>query len=77
MRTYQITVSKEFEDSRADMLESTIVDIANRFYEKKNSLGLPLSQKELDAIIYTINDSEVFRRLVEQTVRSYFKHEYK
>lgn len=65
--------SFEIVDSRADVLESTIADIANRFYSKKNKYGLGISQKDLDKIIYSINDSQVFKRLVEQCVRDWIK----
>lgn len=62
-----------FKDSRADMLEATIMETANRLYKKKDKFGLGLSQKELNEIIYQINDSSVFKRFVEQSVRDWIK----
>lgn len=62
-----------FKDSRADMLESTIMETANKLYKKKDKFGLGLSQKELNEIIYQINDSPVFKRFVEQSVRDWIK----
>lgn len=61
------------EDSRADMLEATVMNIANNLYKKKDKFGLGLSQKDLDEIIYNLNNSPVFKRLVEQEVRNWIK----
>lgn len=63
----------ELTDSRADVLEETIMDIANRLYMKKDKFGLPLSQKDLTEIITNINHSPVFKRFVEQSVRDWIK----
>lgn len=60
-------------DSRADMIETTIMSIANNLYRKKDRFGLGLSQKDLDEIIANLNDSPVFKRLVEQAVRDWIK----
>ena len=56
------------EDSRADMLEATVMNIANNLYKKKDKFGLGLSQKDLDEIIYNLNNSPVLTRLVAQEV---------
>lgn len=69
MKKYVIEVN----DSRADVLESTIMKIANDIYRKKDAFGLPMSQKDLDEVIYMIDKSPVFKRLVEQTVRNWIK----
>ena len=60
-------------DSRADILEATIMDIANRLYMKKDKFSLPLSQKDLTEIITNINHNPVFKRFVEQSVRDWMK----
>jgi predicted nucleotidyltransferase len=69
--------SKEYDksitDSRADMLEATVMHIANELYKKKDKFGLVLSQKDLDEIIHNLNSSPVFKRLVEQEVRNWIK----
>ena len=65
----------EINDNRADALESTIVAIANGIYRKKDAMGLPMSQKELDEIISMIDKSPVFKRLVEQTVRDWIRRQ--
>lgn len=61
------------EDSRADMLETTVMHIANELYKKKDKFGLGLSQKDLDQIFDNLNNSPVFKRLVEQEVRNWIK----
>lgn len=61
------------EDSRADMIETTIMTIANNIYRKKDAFGLPMSQKDLDEVINMIVQSPVFKRLVEQAVRDWIK----
>lgn len=76
MNSY-IERSKEYDksiiDSRADMLEATVMHIANELYKKKDKFGLGLSQKDLDEIIHNLNSSPVFKRLVEQEVRNWIK----
>lgn len=62
-------------DSRADTLEATIVHTANELYKKKDKFGLGLSQKDLDEIIHDIDQSPVFKRLVEQSVRNWIKRQ--
>lgn len=60
-------------DSRAGMIETTIMAIANNIYRKKDAFGLPMSQKDLDEVINMIVQSPVFKRLVEQVVRDWIK----
>lgn len=60
-------------DSRAGMIETTIMTIANNIYRKKDAFGLPMSQKDLDEVINMIVKSPVFKRLVEQAVRDWIK----
>ena len=70
---YVIVNCNEMQDSRADMLEATVMHIANELYKKKDKFGLGLSQKDLDEIIHNLNSSPVFKRLVEQEVRNWIK----
>lgn len=70
---YVIVNCNEMQDSRADMLETTIMHIANELYKKKDKFGIGLSQKDLDEIIHNLNSSPVFKRLVEQEVRNWIK----
>lgn len=70
---YMIVNCNKIQDSRADMLEATVMHIANELYKKKDKFGLGLSQKDLDEIIHNLNNSQVFKRLVEQEVRNWIK----
>lgn len=72
---YKVVDCNEIQDSRADMLEATVMHIANELYKKKDKFGLGLSQKDLDEIIYNLNSSPVFKRLVEQEVRNWIKEQ--
>lgn len=77
MKEYIVEIQDDdiFDSSRANVLEATIMDIVSRYYAKKDILGVGASQKDLDNIIYRIDKSPVFRRLVEQVVREYMRNE--
>lgn len=63
-------IRKIRDTGRADTLEETIKDIANRQYRKKSPLHLNLSQKQLDILISKITYSDDLVKLVNKFVRN-------
>lgn len=72
MKRYRVIVNDTY---RASNLETTIMHIANEYYQKYSSLKVNMSQKELDGVIDLINESEELKNLVELKVREFLMYE--